>query len=206
MNIVFLPGASGRVEFWHPLLQHLNAERVFNEKIVAYPSFGTMPHHPKVIDFTSLMHHVIEQIPEHSIVIAQSMGGIFAVQAALQRHKKIQALVLIATSGGISLQDFDVADWRQDYQIALPNVPDWFIHAHINLQPALKNIDIPVLLIWGTEDAISPIAIGEYLQQQFRHATLQCVEGGQHDLAEQYAESITPWINTFLNQIHCSRL
>lgn len=202
MNIVFLPGASGGVEFWHPLLQYLKAERAFNEKIVAYPSFGTMPHHPDVTDFTSLMAYVVAQIPENSIVVAQSMGGIFAVQAALQPHKKIKALILVATSGGISLNNFAVADWRQDYQISLPDVPDWFVHAQINLQPELQQIKIPIFLIWGTEDQISPVAVGEYLRQQFQQATLHIVQGGQHDLAEQYAEQIAPYIGEFIVQHH----
>jgi pimeloyl-ACP methyl ester carboxylesterase len=58
------------------------------------------------------------------------MGGIFAVQAALQKPEQVQALVLVATSGGIDLSPFQVADWREDYQQSF-TVPDWFVSASV---------------------------------------------------------------------------
>ena len=75
------------------------------------------------------------------------MGGILAVQAALQKPELIQALVLVATSGGIDLSTFDVADWRQAYQQTFA-VLDGFTAHQQYLHDQLHQIQCPVLLIW----------------------------------------------------------
>ena len=91
--------------------------------VVAYPSFGDYPDDVDVQNFEDLQDYVLNQIQQSSVVVAQSMGGIFAVQAALQKAEQVQALVLVATSGGIDLSPFQLADWREDYQQSF-TVPD----------------------------------------------------------------------------------
>lgn len=197
MNLIFLPGASGSTEFWQAVMQQLPNE--YTKSVIAYPSFGGYPAHLQVNSFTDLQTWVINQIDQPSIVIAQSMGGIFAVQAALQKPELIQALVLVATSGGIDLSAFDVADWRKEYQQTFA-VPDWFIGHQQALDHQLYKIDCPVLLIWGGDDPISPITIGEYLQSKITQTELHIIENGQHDLAKVYADQVSTRIQIFLQQ------
>jgi pimeloyl-ACP methyl ester carboxylesterase len=52
--------------------------------VVAYPSFGDYPDDVDVQNFEDLQDYVLNQIQQPSVVVAQSMGGIFAVQAALK--------------------------------------------------------------------------------------------------------------------------
>ena len=52
--------------------------------VVAYPSFGGYPDEMKVQSFEDLQDYVLNQIQQPSVVVAQSMDGIFAVQAALK--------------------------------------------------------------------------------------------------------------------------
>ncbi len=52
--------------------------------IVAYPSFGGYPDDVDVQSFEGLQAYVLNQTQQPSVVIVQSMGGIFAVQAALK--------------------------------------------------------------------------------------------------------------------------
>ena len=52
--------------------------------VVAYPSFGGYADDVDVQSFESLQAYVLNQIQQPSVVVAQSMGGIFAVQAALK--------------------------------------------------------------------------------------------------------------------------
>ena len=125
--------------------------------VVAYPSFGGYPDDVDVQSFESLQDDVLNQIQQPSVVIAQSMGGIFAVQAALQKPEQVRALVVVATSGGIDLSPFQLADWREDYQQSF-TVPDWFIQYQSDLTDSLEHIQCPVLLIWGDADPISPVA------------------------------------------------
>lgn len=108
LNLIFLPGASGNTAFWQPVMQRLPENN--SSMVVAYPSFGGYPDDVNVQSFEGLQDYVLNQIQQPSVVIAQSMGGIFAVQAALQKSEQVRALVLVATSGGIDLSPFQVAD------------------------------------------------------------------------------------------------
>lgn len=199
-QFVFLPGASGELTFWQPVLQQLISSLNLNEhqaKIVAYPEFGGQPTHPDIQSFEDLQDHVLDQINQPSIIIAQSMGGIFAVQAALQKPQYIQALVLVATSGGIDLSPFQVKDWREDYQQTF-SVPDWFVKYHVSLDEQLNQIQCPVLLIWGDDDPISPLTVGQYLQQKMVCAEFEVIVGGQHDLAYRHAPIVAQLISQFI--------
>ncbi|MFW1961245.1 alpha/beta fold hydrolase [Acinetobacter johnsonii] len=194
MNLIFLPGASGNTAFWQPVIQLLQDDSTI---VVAYPSFGGYADDVDVQSFEGLQADVLNQIQQPSVVIAQSMGGIFAVQVALQKPEQVQALVLVATSGGIDLSPFQVADWREDYQQSF-TVPDWFVQHQSDLTGSLERIQCPVLLIWGDADPISPVALGQALHRQIPHAELHIVSQGQHDLAYVHAEHVAQLIQNFL--------
>lgn len=199
VQLSFLPGASGKTAFWQPVKHHLADLAV--GQVIAYPAFDGVAEDPEVTDFQSLQDYVLRQIPPGSVVIAQSMGGIFAVQAALDHQKNISALVLVATSGGIDLSAFDVQDWRADYQRDYA-LPDWFVVTKSQtVTQALSQIRCPVLLIWGDDDPISPVAVGQYLQQKITHAKLHVIQSGQHDLADVHAAQVSQLIRAFLEQL-----
>lgn len=197
LNLIFLPGASGNTAFWQPVIQLLQDDSTM---VIAYPSFGGYADDVDVQSFESLQDDVLNQIQQPSVVVAQSMGGIFAVQAALQKPEQVQALVLVATSGGIDLSSFQVADWREDYQQSF-TVPDWFVQHQSDLTDSLERIQCPFLLIWGDADPISPVAVGQALHRQIPHAELHIVSQGQHDLAYVHAEHVAQLIQNFLTKL-----
>jgi pimeloyl-ACP methyl ester carboxylesterase len=198
LNLIFLPSASGNTAFWQPIIQRLPQDN--STMVVAYPSFGGYPDDVDVQSFEGLQAYVLNQIQQPSVVIAQSMGGIFAVQAALKKPEQVQALVLVATSGGIDLSSFQVADWIEDYQQSF-TVPDWFVQHQSDLTSSLERIQCPVLLIWGDADPISPVAVGQALHRQIPHAELHIVSQGQHDLAYVHAEHVAQLIQNFLSKL-----
>ena len=194
LNLIFLPGASGNTAFWQPVIQLLQDDSTI---VVAYPSFGGYADDVDVQSFEGLQADVLNQIQQPSVVIAQSMGGIFAVQAALKKPEQVQALVLVATSGGIDLSPFQVKDGTEEYQQSFM-VPDWFVQHQSDLTDSLERIQCPVLLIWGDADPISPVAVGQALHRQIPHAELHIVSQGQHDLAYVHAAHVAQLIQNFL--------
>lgn len=195
-HVVFLPGASGHTDFWQPIIHHLST--FCTVQVIAYPGFSNCPSHPNVQNFADLSQYVLTKIPTQSIVIAQSMGGIFAVQAALQMPEKIQKLVLIATSGGIDLSPFQVEDWREAYHAQFCDYPTWFSEIDLDYSAQLKQIQQPTLLLWGGQDRISPVEIGQYLQQQIDNAHLDIIELGDHHFAFTYADHVIEKLIPFL--------
>lgn len=197
-NLIFLPGASGSTTFWHPLIEKLPQH--YQTKIIGYPGFGDTPQSLEVKSFEDLTNHVVDQINEESVIIAQSMGGIFAVAAALQKPQLVKGLVLIVTSGGINLERFNVQDWREAYRQTFLKYPDWFINTSANYEELLSDINIETLLIWGDQDPVSPVEVGTYLNQIFKNSRLYIVKGGDHQLAEKHADEVATQIKDYLKR------
>ncbi|WPP55752.1 alpha/beta hydrolase [Acinetobacter pittii] len=198
-NLIFLPGASGSTTFWHPLIEKLSQH--YQTKIIGYPGFGDTPQSLEVKSFEDLTNHVVDQINEESVIVAQSMGGIFAVAAALQKLQLVKGLVLIATSGGINLERFNVQDWREAYRQTFLKYPDWFITTNANYEEFLSDINIEILLIWGDQDPVSPVEVGTYLNQIFKNSRLHIVKGGDHQLAEKHADEVATQIKDYLKKM-----
>lgn len=198
-NLIFLPGASGSISFWQPLIEKLPQQ--YHTKIIGYPGFGDTPESVEVKNFEDLTNYVLNQINDESVIIAQSMGGIFAVAAALQKPQLVKGLVLIATSGGIDLSAFNIQDWREAYRQAFFKYPDWFVTTNINYEEFLSDISVETLLIWGDQDPVSPVEVGTYLNQIFKSSTLYIVKGGDHQLAEKYADEVAIQIKDYLKKL-----
>ena len=79
-KIVFLPGASGNLDFWKPLIEFLPEK--YEKQIIGYPGFGNIAEDTSLKNFSDLEEYVTGKINSESILIAQSMGGIFAVNKA----------------------------------------------------------------------------------------------------------------------------
>ncbi|MDR2250183.1 alpha/beta hydrolase [Acinetobacter sp.] len=199
-NLILLPGASGSTAFWYPLIEKLLQQ--YRTKIIGYPGFGDTPQSFAIKNFEDLTNYVLNQINEESIIIAQSMGGIFAVAAALQKPQLVKGLVLIATSGGINLESFKVQDWREAYSQAFLKYPDWFVTTNANYEEFLSDINVETLLIWGDNDPVSPVPVGEYLNQKIKNSMLYVVKNGDHQLAEKHADEVAVHIQTYLKKLH----
>ena len=198
MNLIFLAGASGNTQFWNPLIEQLPNN--YTKQVIAYPGFHGAAAHPDIHSFDDLSNYVVAQIQQPSILIAQSMGGIFAIAATLQKKDLIKGLVLIATSGGINLERFKVQDWRQLYRQEYLESPDWFVTTKVDYEEFLSTIEIETLLIWGDQDPVSPIEVGQYLNQILKKSKLYIVEGGDHGLAKQDADEVAIQINAYLKE------
>ncbi|MEW6775158.1 MAG: alpha/beta hydrolase [Bdellovibrionota bacterium] len=184
---VFLPGASGKADFWRPIAQELAGRGP--QKLLGWPGFGEEPADPSVRSLRDLAGWTLRQMPpDPANVVAQSMGGVIAAQIAIENPKRIARLVLVATSGGVDVKKLGGADWRPDFTRENGQLPKWFVDDRTDLTDQLEKIQIPVLLIWGDSDPISPVAVGEFLRSKLPSACLAVVPGGGHDLARTHAD------------------
>lgn len=197
-RLMFLPGASGNTAFWRPVAERLThpGERLH----IGWPGFGSTPPDPAVNGMEDLVARVIAAMDRPTALIAQSMGGVIAMRAALEKPAQVTHLVLTATSGGLDLSGFDVEDWRPALQAEQPALPPWFAEDRQDLSAQLGRITVPVLLLWGDADPISPVAVGERLAALLPNARLHVLAGGEHDLAHVYAAQAAPLIDAHLGR------
>lgn len=193
VQLLFLPGASGNPHFWEPvagLLTH-RAEHVHG----GWPGFGLTAPEPGVNGIDDLVARVTSRIDQPTAIIAQSMGGIIAMRAALDKPSLVTHLVLTVTSGGIDVGALGGADWRAAFLAANPATPDWFAADRQDLSARLGEIRAKVLLLWGDADPISPVAVGRRLAALLPSASLHIIPGGTHELAVDFAPTVAQLID-----------
>ena len=165
---------------------------------MAWPGFGGAPHEPGVRGIDDLVARVVREITGPVALLAQSMGGVIAVRAALEKPDLVRHLVLSVTSGGIDVASSGAADWRPTFTLNNPGLPSWFADERQDLTERIREIVIPVLLLWGDADPISPAAVGQRLAELFPSAELVIFEGGTHDLVLERAGEVVPHIERYL--------
>lgn len=191
-QVIFLPGASGRVTFWEPLAGALKASQEYI--YFGYPGFGGAPVDNTVCSLSDIVARLNSTIDQPTALVAQSMGGVIAIMSTLANPGLITHLVLIATSGGLDMRSFGARDWRSDY-MGGNCFPEWFLNYDTVLEDELSDVRAKVLLIWGDDDPYSPVAVGERLASLLPDAHLYVVEGGDHELGRVHAGEIAALVD-----------
>ncbi len=128
---------------------------------------------------------------------ADFLARVLALRAALDFPDRVRHLVLAATSGGLDMARFGVADWRPAWREQRPSEP-WWADDRSNFEDRLREIVAPSLLLCGDSDQVSPVAVGQYLRRQLRFAELVTVAGGDHAFAKDRAAEIAPYVQRHL--------
>jgi pimeloyl-ACP methyl ester carboxylesterase len=199
-TVAFLPGAGGKRSFWRPVASRLDlAERAV---LFAWPGFGDEPHDARIASLTDLVDYCARRLDGPTDVVAQSMGGVIALQLTLLHPHLVRRLVLCGTSGGIDLSRLGTEDWRpayvSEYLPSLEHAPVWFVDDSTDVTNQLAKIAQPVLLLSGEADRISPPAVGKLLQSLLANARLVTVPGGSHSFAVDMPDVVAAEINAFL--------
>jgi pimeloyl-ACP methyl ester carboxylesterase len=122
---LFLPGASGSAVFWKPAALRAGLDGEF----LGWPGLGDEPAHPEVNSIGDLVAMVLDHMDEPVNIVAQSMGGVVAIMAALAKPAKVNRLVLAVTSGGVPVADLGGAEWRSNYRRKFPHAGRWTLDA-----------------------------------------------------------------------------
>jgi pimeloyl-ACP methyl ester carboxylesterase len=196
-HLLFLPGAGGAAEFWHPL-GHLLPD-MYGKTYLNWPGLGHEAHHPGFDSLEALTAHAAAHLADKdNVILAQSMGGIFALRLALLYPDRVKKLVLTAASGGIDVMRFGASDWRPAYRAEYPKAAPWITAARADHSAEMREIGQPVLLLWGDADTISPPAVGRHIAGLLPRSMLHILAGGTHSFAQDRAGEIAPLVQDFL--------
>jgi pimeloyl-ACP methyl ester carboxylesterase len=199
LPIVYFPGGGGRSSFWRPVADRLwrhGAPIVFG-----YPGFGDVPADPSLHTLDDLYHALLAVLPPRFHLVAQSMGNVLALRAALEHPERVASLVLCALSGGVDVPRLGGAEWRDALRADQPHMPRWFIDDRSDFTARLPSLRLPVLALNGEADPLSPVAVGEYLRDLIPSAALHVVAGGTHDMACEESDHVAAVIGRFLADV-----
>lgn len=109
LNIVLIPGFACSAAFMQPL-----ADRLMSYGRVSIVELPAMGDAPALMDVSldKVLHHLVSQINERSLVIGWSLGGMLAAQLAHRHPDKVCALVTLGANARFVSKD--------DYLAAMP--------------------------------------------------------------------------------------
>ncbi|BAB60570.1 hypothetical protein [Thermoplasma volcanium GSS1] len=158
-DIVMLHGWSFTSRDWEtPGLFNEYANLSFNVYAPDYPGFGMS----EPSDFYSVKRGNIEASAsfikdymqslgvEHAVILGASMGGGMAILMGMAHPDMVDAVIAVAPA------------WVENYT------------------EKMKNIEKPVLLVWGSEDTVVDPHFGNKYRSAIKNSQLEIVEGSKH--------------------------
>jgi poly(3-hydroxyoctanoate) depolymerase len=190
-RFAFLPGASGSGSFWDPVREIVQAAYPHSECVaIDWPGFGDVEPNALINSFEDLTQLVVAQLSGPTVLVAQSMGGYVATMVAHRRPDLVSHLVLCATSAGVDMDALGATDWRPGSRSAHPGNPEWMWDPTADLTSALQSIKVKTLLIWATDDPISPLSVGEHIATLIPRSRLHAFETADHWVARAFAADV----------------
>lgn len=84
----------------------------------------------------------------------------------------------------------DGIDWRPGFLDIYPGTPSWILKERSNLSGHFPDLSMRTLLLWGEEDPISPLAVGEYLMKRIPNGGMRILRHGTHSVAVEQLDTV----------------
>jgi pimeloyl-ACP methyl ester carboxylesterase len=198
LPLVFFPGAGGRVANLRPIAERLAPRR--STILCEYPGLGGVAPNPELVTMADLQRYLLSSLPERFDLVTMSMGGVLALRIALEQPERVRKLTLLATSGGVDVAALGGIDWRDNFKRVQPDAPSWFVEDRSDVTSELSRITQPALLIYGDDDLIAPLEVGQLLAQHLPNAHLEVIPGADHDLELNHPLLIASLIEAHLRK------
>lgn len=166
-SIILLHGMKFQAATWQELgTLDILAKNGYQGLALDMPGFGKSPQCAEEQD--TVLDGFIDQVEltDKPILIGPSMGGRIALEYAIRHQEKIKALILVGAVGVAENKDH------------------------------LDKISIPTLLVWGSEDAISPPQNSDILLQGIHGSKRVFIEKAPHPC---YLDQPDVWHTTLLD-------
>ncbi len=166
--------------------------------------------HPDALVGHSMGGRVIIKGVSGGVLKAAKIVLISSAGIAKRRTAKNSALVILAKIGKAVTLIPPFSFWRQglrrklygaigsDY-FAAGELKDTFLNIVAeDLSEAATGISVPALLIWGRNDAHTPLSDGQRLSKLIPNAVLKVLEGAAHFVHQESAEEVAELIEEFI--------
>jgi pimeloyl-ACP methyl ester carboxylesterase len=137
-----------------------------------------------------------------AVLIGHSLGGYLSLSVAIQYPRLVKALVLIATGPGF--RDETAREQWNRYALSMdigadahPAARQLGVHSDATVIDALGSIQVPTLIIVGSEDRRF-LAAKDYLASKIPNASALVIAGGRHNVHKTHSAEVGRAILSFL--------
>ena len=207
-NLLFLPGVYASCDDYYNLIEELSKRyKVYGLDL---PGFGHSSRLNSVLtveDYTKLVIDFIKKLKlKHTTIVAHSAGGLVALNLKLYRTF-IKNIVLIDSAGVnnnlthyklIKLLFLEFLELYKEHKIStrvkvimnfsprvIKSLFDKNLKSTINASlnysfDSLNYVKVPVLILWGDNDKITPISNAYDLKDKLKYSRLVIVKNSSH--------------------------
>lgn len=225
--LVFLHGWRSSSRSWEPTLRFFR-EAGLSFYLLDLPGFGesSLPERPfSVGDYAAIIEAFIERIGLLSVIlVGHSFGGRIGIKMASKEGNRCSKLVLVDAAGirpdtGISWKKIlakvvkpiflvlPLESLRrriyerlgaEDY-LATPELKQTFLKVvQEDLEPSLKYISCPTLIVWGEKDSSTPLSMAHTMEREIPRARLVVLEAAGHmsfqDEPHMFGEAVVEFV------------
>ena len=207
-NLVFIHGWGVSSKIFEPITDLLNNDyKIYSLDL---PGFGKTPIEKSMAlkDYADFVYEFLKiNKIENPIIIGHSFGGCVAAKLALLHPNKLSKLILVGASAIrqprrnivllkkiadilkpllpeklrkliLKLFGYDKTDYAQ---IERPELKETFKNViKEDLGPYFHSVKIPTLVIWGENDAITPLREGELIAKTIPGAKIEIIKNAGH--------------------------
>jgi pimeloyl-ACP methyl ester carboxylesterase len=231
-TLLFLHGAGGSHHTWRDQWAGLKgAARLVVPDLPGHAeSMGTP--RETVGEYAAWLSEFVEEIGLPKFVLAgHSMGGAIALQAALDRIKGLEALILVGTGGRLKVSPVILDGIAGRFRDFAPELVDWMMAKEsdptlrddvtrdvlstksstfaadfracngFDVLGRLGEIRVPTLAIVGDDDRLTPLKYSEFLATNIRGAVLKIIQGAGHIAMLEKPIQVNNVIASFLQSL-----
>lgn len=248
MQLSLLHGWAMHSGIWDPLLPALQSHTTV--KALDLPGHGHCPDYPLDYSLESVAGIMQQQLPQQTVLLGWSLGGLVSMEIVLQHPQQVRALILISsTPRFVNGDDWDkgvtpavlegfASELEQGVERTLsrflslqlgktssseqlrllrqlvksrPAPEVAVLRAGLNILAAadlrsrLSQLTVPVLIIQGQRDRLTPAAATHWMCEQLINADSQIITGAGHapflSHTNEVAAAITGFLDT-MNEAH----
>ncbi|NLB52536.1 MAG: alpha/beta hydrolase [Syntrophomonadaceae bacterium] len=229
-SLIFLHGAGGSHLKWAALMKEsINGFTQVAVDLMGHGSSPGNPA-DEVKAYAQSIKEFLDanSFPRPWILVGHSMGGSIALQAALTYPETVDGIILIGSGAKMPVNptmleqlaqgSFDTAflkiaygrninpellaaelqKWSQVSQQQLNK--DFTACNNYDVSKQLGKITVPVLILVGEQDKMTPMKSSQYLQENISGSVLQIVPGAGHHLMLEKPDETISAISCFLNE------
>ena len=203
MKKILIHGSGHKAASWDKVISYMN-----NDKDILYPNLSTILN-GKEASYDNLCNFFAEycnKIDGKMDLCGLSLGGILALNYAIDYPNKVEKLVLIGTPYRVPKVMFSIQNVifkflpKKIFETMAFNKKDTFILGNtmkkLDFSNRVKNVKCPTLIICGEKDS-SNIKSAHYLAENIKNAKLEIMKNTGHIINEENPKELSELLTEF---------